>query len=244
MSTSDRTGEDRSTAAVLADARRAIDAVMAGDSAPGDRGPDSAVSVGFADVWKGGRGRGDGTAGQTVDGEPSAAAGSGAAAEPDALPGAVNSDDPEYMRAKKRALNMLAARDHAVAELRSKLLATDHPSDVVDVLLDRLSASGLLDDEAFAAGFVRARRESRALSVRALRLELARKGVPESAVAAAVDGIDDEFDLAYGVALKKARSTAGLPAETRLRRTLAMLARRGFPHSVSMAAARQALEEA
>ena len=73
---------------------------------------------------------------------------------------------------------------------------------------------------------------------------LTKKGIPESVSEHALEDIDDEFDLAYEVALKKTRSTANLPHDTRLRRTLGMLARRGFPQSVCMAAARRALEDA
>ncbi|WP_254668812.1 regulatory protein RecX [Brevibacterium sp. CS2] len=246
MSTSDaHRREDRSAEAVLAAARQAIDEVMARSSsgATGDSGaagsPDGGAPLpgGLAGVWRGAERA-------PVPAEPAAPAASDAEDESAALAGGVSADDPEYKRAKKRALNMLAARDHATEELRSKLLRKEHPEDVVDTLLDRLTASGLLDDEQFAAGFVRARRESRALSVRALRQELTKKGIPESVSEHALEDIDDEFDLAYEVALKKARSTANLPHDTRLRRTLGMLARRGFPQSVCMAAARRALEDA
>lgn len=248
-------GEDRSPDAVLAAARQAIDQVMArtsGGPAGGSRNGSSGgasggsgdhgapLPGGLAGVWRGAERA-------PVPAEPpDPAAPVGAAAEdgPAAPAGAVSPDDPEYTKAKKRALNMLAARDHATAELRSKLVRKEHPEDVVDTLLDRLTASGLLDDEQFAAGFVRARRESRALSVRALRQELMKKGISESIAQRALEDIDDEFDLAYGVALKKARSTTHLPHDTRLRRTLGMLARRGFPQSVCMAAARRALEDA
>lgn len=155
----------------------------------------------------------------------------------------ISPDDPEYRRAKKRALSMLAARDHAAAELRSKLLAKEHPEDVVDTLLARLAASHLLDDEKYAISYVRSQRAGRALSVSALRRQLAQKGVAEPAIEHAVEDLDDEFDIAYGIALKKARSTSSLPDETRLRRVLGMLARRGYPSAVAMAAAQQALED-
>jgi len=243
MSTSDaHRREDRSPEAVLAAARQAIDEVMARSSsgATGDSGaagsPDGGAPLPgrLAGVWRGAE----------PAPVPAAPAASDAEDESAALAGGGSPDDPEDKRAKKRALNMLAARDHATEELRSKLLRKEHPEDVVDTLLDRLTASGLLDDEQFAAGFVRARRESRALSVRALRQELTKKGIPESVSEHALEDLDDEYDLAYEVALKKARSTANLPHDTRLRRTLGMLARRGFPQSVCMAAARRALEDA
>ncbi|MYM19489.1 regulatory protein RecX [Brevibacterium sp. 5221] len=152
-------------------------------------------------------------------------------------------DASEYARAKKRALNMLAARDHGSAELRDKLLAREHPPEVVECLLERLERSGLIDDEAFARAFVRANRERRALSKTALRRELSRKGLEAQTVAAAVDPVADEHEVAFGVAMKKARSTVGLPRETRERRILGMLARRGFPSGVCIDVTRRALDE-
>ncbi len=153
-------------------------------------------------------------------------------------------DEGEYKKAKKRALNMLAMRDHASAELRDKLIAKEHPPAVVDVLIERLAASGLLDDSAFAAAYVRANRQRRALSKSALRRELGKKGIDADDVAAAVDPVADEHEVAFGVALKKARSTSGLPRETRERRILGMLARRGFPQGVCLDVTRRALDEA
>ncbi len=151
-------------------------------------------------------------------------------------------DDPEYKRAKKRALNMLAARDHSSSELREKLLGREHPEDIVDALIERLQSSKLLDDANFAHSFVRAKREQRKLSQSALRRELKKKGIDGPIADDALGEIDDEWDLAYAVAEKKAASTRDLPYETRQRRILSMLARRGFPSGLSFAVARQVLD--
>lgn len=152
-------------------------------------------------------------------------------------------DDPEYKSAKKRAMNMLAARDHSSAELRTKLVDKAHPPEVVDALIAGLERSHLLDDAAFAQSFVRAKRAERALSKRALRRELDKKGVSATHAARALEQVDDEFDLAHEVALKKAASTARLPELTRKRRILGMLARRGFPQGICLKATDAALNE-
>lgn len=157
----------------------------------------------------------------------------------------IDSDDPEYKRAKKRALNILSARDHSSAELRNKLVKKEHPEDVVDVLIDKLEKANLLNDRAYAHGYVRAQRESRKLSKKALRLQMRKKGLPDSAVSEALDEVqaEDEHELAFSVAMKKARSTRGLPREVRERRILGMLARRGFPTGISLDVTRRALDE-
>ena len=161
----------------------------------------------------------------------------GADEQPDPI-----AEDPEYKRAKKRALNMLAARDHSSAELRDKLLGREHPEHIVDALIERLQGSKLLDDANFAHSFVRAKREQRKLSQSALRRELKKKGIDGPIADDALGEIDDEWDLAYAVAEKKAASTRTLPYETRQRRILSMLARRGFPSGLSFAVTRQVLE--
>lgn len=155
----------------------------------------------------------------------------------------VESDDREYARAKKRALNMLAARDHSRTELHDKLVAKEHPESVVSALIDKLERSGLLNDAAFAQSYVRSHRDRRALSKSALRRELKKRGIDDELVAETLEPVVDEHEVAFGVAMKKARSTVGLPRETRERRILGMLARRGFPSSVCVDVTRRALDE-
>lgn len=156
---------------------------------------------------------------------------------------AATSDDPEYRRAKKCALNILSVRDHSVAELRNKLEAKEHSEDAIELVVAKLERAGLLNDEAYAQNYVRVHRDKRHLSQAALRRELEKKGIGETHIRAAVDSVADEHEIAFGVAMKKARSTVGLPRETRMRRILGMLARRGFPHGISMDVTRRALDE-
>ena len=153
------------------------------------------------------------------------------------------SGDREYAGAKKRALNMLAARDHSRTELHDKLVAKEHPEAVVSALIDKLERSGLLNDAAFAQSYVRSHRDRRALSKSALRRELKKRGIDDELVAETLEPVVDEHEVAFGVAMKKARSTVGLPRETRERRILGMVARRGFPASVCVDVTRRALDE-
>lgn len=152
-------------------------------------------------------------------------------------------DDPEYKKAKKRALNILSVRDHSVEELKKKLIAREHPEEAVELVLAKLQRAGLLNDEEYAQNFVRAQRERRKLSKSALKRELTKKGIADTHIRFALEHVEDEHELAFGVALKKARATVGLPRETRMRRILAMLARRGFPQSMSMDVTMRALDE-
>lgn len=162
----------------------------------------------------------------------------GAQPEPDP-----QAHDPEYKQTKKRALNILSVRDYSVDELRKKLLAREHPEDAVERVLTKLQRAGLLNDQEYAQNYVRVHREKRNLSTSALRRELVKRGVADNHIRFALDQVEDEHEVAFGVALKKARSTVGLPREKRMRRILAMLARRGFPQSISMDVTLRALDE-
>lgn len=163
--------------------------------------------------------------------------------------GSVRAEAPEartddYRKAKNRALAMLAARDHSRKELGDKLARKEHEPETIDLLLDRLAASGLLDDEAFARAFARAKRESRALGKSALGMELRKKGVSGEIIEEVLAGIDDEDEIvaARALVLKKAPSSRGLERDTRMRRLVGMLARRGYRSSLAYAVVSEVLD--
>nr|WP_245797757.1 regulatory protein RecX [Corynebacterium frankenforstense] len=151
---------------------------------------------------------------------------------------------------RERALGLLDQRARSRAELRGRLKDKDFDSDVIDAVLDDLAGAGLIDDAAFAREWVRQRASRRGKSRRMLDHELERKGVGAGERAAALDQIDpeDERERALTLARKKARSVREVPADRRerdkaLRRIVGVLARRGFPEGMSLALARQALDE-
>jgi regulatory protein len=77
---------------------------------------------------------------------------------------------------------------------------------------------------------VRARHGERGLTGPALANELRRRGVDDETAAEAMTAIgpQDETARAEALAAKKLASTWGLDREVRLRRTVAMLARKGY----------------
>ncbi|MGD2081826.1 MAG: regulatory protein RecX, partial [Chromatiales bacterium] len=81
---------------------------------------------------------------------------------------------------------MLAAREHARAELRRKLLAKGGEAADVDVLLDRLEHDRLLDDRRFVEEYVDGRRRRGFGPVR-VRAELRERGVAEALIAELLD---------------------------------------------------------
>jgi len=158
-------------------------------------------------------------------------------------------------RVKDAALGLLSRRPHARRELRDKLHRKDFPGRVIHRVLDDLEAIGLVDDRAFAESFVRDRVRMRPRGGRALRAELAKRGVraeAESAIEAVFgeEELDDrklarevaegwirrQRDARLAALDEGMRSDAGRKA---MRRYLGFMGRRGFGAGV----ARGVLEE-
>src|SRR3954451_42052 len=107
-----------------------------------------------------------------------------------------------------RALNMLASRGRASAELRRLLIRKGEPADRVDAAIERLIAVGFLDDAAFARQFTRSRGVGSGLSRRRIQQELSKRGVARETGVEAVDevfieeGVDEDIAIEQ-VARKK-----------------------------------------
>jgi regulatory protein len=133
----------------------------------------------------------------------------------------------------ERALDMLEARSRGVAELRRRLLRKGEPEADVDAAIERLRASGLLDDANFARQLTRSKALGAGLSRRRIAQELAKRGVDRTVSAEAIDevfedeGVDEEASLER-VARKKLRTMSKLDPMARERRLYAFLARRGY----------------
>lgn len=137
------------------------------------------------------------------------------------------------LRTYDRALNMLAMRGRAAAELRRQLVRKGEPTDQVDAVVERLRAAGLVDDAAFARQFARSKALGTGMSRRRLRGELGRRGIASGLADEAIDAVFEEEQIdeeaaIERVAQKKMRALARLPAETQRRRLYAFLARRGY----------------
>jgi regulatory protein len=150
--------------------------------------------------------------------------------------------DPEST-ARLIALRLLDTQPRTRVELERALARRGVPADAAAAVLDRFTDVGLIDDEAFAQAWVTSRHAGRGLGRRALANELTRRGVPAEAVATAVATVssDDEATAARALAARRLRTMSGLPAETKLRRLVGMLARKGFGHSLAVRVAREAV---
>ena len=123
-----------------------------------------------------------------------------------------------------------------MAEVRRRLASAGYREDLIAAAIDRLVDLGMLDDEAFAAQWVESRDRARPRGERALRSELAQRGVDRATVDAVLaerrvgtesDGDDRGRDGEAG----GARSPDTLAAERLLERRGRTLARGGDPRA-------------
>lgn len=141
-------------------------------------------------------------------------------------------DDPQVVL--DAALRFLEARQRSTAEVRRRLATAGYRPDLVEGAISRLTELGMLDDEAFARAWLESRDRARPRGERALRRELALKGIERQVVddrleerAAAAPGADT--DAARRLLARHARSLERVAdARTRRQRAYALLARNGF----------------
>lgn len=150
--------------------------------------------------------------------------------------------DPEQV-ARTILLRRLEIAPRTRAQLARTLQERAVPDDVASRVLDRFEEVGLIDDRTFARMWVESRHGSRGLAPRALRNELRLKGVADDVIDDAVALIDRESELeaARAVAARKARSVAGLPRPTQIRRLSGALARKGYGPGLAAQVVREAL---
>lgn len=89
--------------------------------------------------------------------------------------------------AYRKALELLARRDHFRAEIRAKLVARRYPEGEIEAALDRLESDGYIDDRRTARQLADSRLNGEPLGRRRLTAELVRRGVADDIVAQVVE---------------------------------------------------------
>jgi regulatory protein len=142
-------------------------------------------------------------------------------------------------------LRLLTVRARTRAELAGGLAKRGYPDDVVNAVLSRLEAVGLVDDEDFAGQWVRSRQANAGKGKRALAAELRTKGVDDELIAAALGGIDAGAERARAEQLVERRLRREVLGDrddaTVMRRLVGMLARRGYSQNMAVAVVTEAL---
>ena len=136
----------------------------------------------------------------------------------------------QFQRALSVALRYISYRQRSSSEVKSKLLE-QHPTAIVDLVLQRLEETNLLDDEQFAFQWVEFRNKIRPKSAIMLRRELAQKGVATDLIEKAVVDVDDNHN-AY-IAATKFRGKRDLRTVNNFTEKLfSHLKRRGYSYTV------------
>ncbi len=147
-------------------------------------------------------------------------------------------------RAEAALLKKLRMRSLSVREARAVLIEQGLVAGAADDVVDGLVRHGYLDDLRLAEQLVHAGVDRKGQGRRAIAQSLAQRGIPrEVAEAALAETDDDDAERALAFARQKARAFRDLDRDAALRRLVGQLSRRGYPGQVSMAAARQALDE-
>lgn len=116
-------------------------------------------------------------------------------------------DEAQIDKAYNRALGLIARRPRSEWELRDYLKRKNYDSPTTDVILNKLSKVGLIDDKAFAKLWVENRRLLKATSLRRLRQELCQKRISDEIIdeVLAADETDEREVLKELVERKRAR---------------------------------------
>ena len=140
-------------------------------------------------------------------------------------------------KAFERALEALALRERTSAELASWLAQRGFERAEVADAVDRLVATGVIDDERFALEFAADKRELRGWGPDRIREALYDRGLDAELIEAAVAGEGHGEQLRRAVELLRRRSEAVYDERSRAR-ALAYLARRGYDAELAYDAVR------
>ena len=129
-------------------------------------------------------------------------------------------------------------------EARAFLLQRDFDVSIIDVLIDRFTSRGWIDDAALAEQLVYIGTSRKSQGRRAIALTLGQRGIPREIVDAALASLpDDDAERALEYARTKAYGLRDVDFDTALRRLMAQIGRRGYSGSIASSAARTALTE-
>jgi len=106
--------------------------------------------------------------------------------------------------ARERAVSLLMTRDRSQYEIRTKLRKLGYDEDIAEKVVEDLKAIGYIDDSRFVLRYAADRLKSKALSKRALKYELEKKGIDRDLIDNALkDFEEDDEEIAFRAAKKK-----------------------------------------
>ena len=136
--------------------------------------------------------------------------------------------DEERIKAKRRAMYILAQRDHSKKELYDKLI-NNYPEALCRLVVDLMCEHGLIDEEKYSEKLYRAY-INKGWGKSKIRFELRRKGLPDSLISQQEEEYDTEdfIDEIIRLVNKKYADKLDFSDYKSVQRVTAALARRGF----------------
>lgn len=154
-----------------------------------------------------------------------------------------NAAEPPLRDCRKRALDLLARREHSRLELHRKLVARGHSRELVDQVIEKLQQDKLLDEARFVEQFVGSR-VGRGQGPAKIRAALRQRGVGDSFIDAMLEAAACDW-AALADAARRKRFGADAPHERQERERQARFLRsRGFDFEQIRAALESAAESA
>jgi len=144
--------------------------------------------------------------------------------------------------AHQQALKLIQYRPRSEAEIRQNLTQHQVSPENIELTIQRLRASGLINDAQFAQAWVENRADLRPRSRRALAFELGQRGVDRQVIELALESLDDD-EMAYQAAARKAPKFENLEWKDFRLKMIRYLAQRGFSYDASAQAVARVWEE-
>ena len=150
------------------------------------------------------------------------------------------SEEKLEKRAKNILLHQLTRSAKTESQLREVLLKREIPQALIDSAISDFLSAGLIDDLAYAKGYLSSR-ISRGKAVRLISRELRQKGIADHIIETVCSAVslEDQRQQVMELAKRRAQRLAGLESEVRQRRLSGYLLRRGFPGALVSQAVRQ-----
>ena len=145
--------------------------------------------------------------------------------------------------AMQKALYFLGYRARSMQEVRKNLQKHEIPEAVIELTLQRLQESNLLNDDEFAKAWVENRNTFRPRSRRVIALELRYKGLEDDVIQNVLSGNLDEQVLAMQAARKYIRKVQDLAWQEFRQKLGSFLGRRGFSYDVCASVVRSMWNE-
>ncbi len=138
--------------------------------------------------------------------------------------------DEEKQHARNYAFRLLSYRSRSQKEILERLEKHGYPENVINLIIEELKDSGLVDDKKFAMTFAQDRLNFAKKGKRFIFVELLRKGIPKSDIEEALKKINDETKVAQKLIDKYQKRYVKLEPKKRRKKLHDLLLRRGFTY--------------